>query len=123
MMHTGDVDLAMILLAWRSQFPAVASVDSNVRWEHGRGLAGAFARSLLVLGWKYPSAFNMRTRGDEAVDLMEVFPVLVKWIALKGYEVHGWLQWSMRPDVMLEIPGPSHKDPAGADSRSATPWS
>eukprot|EP00959_Pyramimonas_sp_CCMP1952_P410869 8610482-Pyramimonas_sp.AAC.1 len=67
---------------------------------------------MTFLGWTVSSAFRVRTRGGVTMDLREVAPSGVKWLALMDYEVACWYQWAARPEVMPELDGPSHKDPA-----------
>ena len=114
LIQSGDVDHFTLQTAWRSQYWKVPSVDWQESWKLVAGPAGAFARSVTFLGWTVSSAFRVRTRAGITMDLREVAPSGVKWLALKDYEIVGWYQWAARPEVMPELDGPSHKDPAGA---------
>eukprot|EP00959_Pyramimonas_sp_CCMP1952_P056848 1187081-Pyramimonas_sp.AAC.1 len=86
MIQSGEVDHSTLQTAWRSQFWKVASVDLRVSWKLVAGPAGAFARSVTHLGWTVSSAFCVRTRAGVTLDLREVAPSGVKWLALKDFE-------------------------------------
>eukprot|EP00959_Pyramimonas_sp_CCMP1952_P282843 5912495-Pyramimonas_sp.AAC.1 len=82
--------------AWRTQYFQIAYAPAPMNWKLVKGPAGAFSRSVLGV-----------------LDLRVTAPSVARWPAQLDYEAVGWEQRAQRPDVMPEIPGPLHKDPAG----------
>eukprot|EP00959_Pyramimonas_sp_CCMP1952_P061306 1281460-Pyramimonas_sp.AAC.1 len=66
----------MLQRAWQSQYPRIASLDADWSWKLVIGPAGALVKSLATLGWHCSSAFNMRTRGGEVLDLRSTAPAV-----------------------------------------------
>ena len=112
MAHAGEVPHHVMQRAWQTQFLKVTAAGRR-NWSQVIGPAGALARSMQHLGWIGSSAFAVRTRSGEILDLRDTSPSVVKWLALQDYEAVEWANWAQRDDVMPEVPGPSHKDPAG----------